>query len=1010
MLTSASAGSRRRRSRRSRGIKPYSWLGTGAVAIGIGAAALAGAGVAGADDTAESAPSEPSGKVERTSTASTSSAQADAGADEADVDSAEDDAHSKPDSPDDSDAESQGSDQPTGGGGTDRSDRNPNGGSASLTSESDVTGEHDQLPEAPESAGELPTEMGDELDGSTVEPVVGERDTPSMTVKSPQYVSHNMQPAAAEATAPATTNLTPITRVFATLESTLPGGPAAPAESPLGWLLLAAARRPLEGRTSTDVSFVAAAANVAPTASLSKTSSPGWFTAKVTGSVKAIDSDGDSLTYAVTPAAHGTVSVDSRGRFTYTPTAAGRHGAAATNTGAAKTDTFTITVSDGAGGVATVPVTVSIRPANTAPTRLKATAGQPNPADGRVAGAITAVDPDGDILTYTATNPKNGVVTINPNGTFTYAPSAAARSRARSTFFSDSDTFKVTVNDGHGGTKSVTVRVTIAPSNSAPTAGRPTISAPNAATGTVTGSVNAVDAEGGNITYVADSLQTGRGTFTMNERGEFSYTPTALARHAAAANAQAAVTDSVIITARDNAGVEGLITVVLPIAPANSAPRQASNPPLTVPDPSTGAIRGLVDVTDSDGDALTYTTTAPAKGTVVLDASGHFVYTPIAAARHRVTADDATGADAQDRFTVTVTDGHGGRLDVTVMVSIAASPNAAPANPTSTTATNASSGVVTGSVTATDADNDELTYSGSATTAKGTVVIGGDGRFTYTPTEASRLKAGEPGADAASKSDSFTVTINDGHGAIITVPISVSVVPIIVNQPPAAGTPVVGRPDPRTGAVTGSLNFTDPDDATLTYTVIKDAMAGSVTLTASGGFTYAPTAELRPNVGGAPASDSFTVLATDSDGRAAQVTVSVPVAPIAAATPGAVRRDPTTGRVAVKAAHSTTAYEWVGFNPQTGSYPETNADVVDWVDVWEPGSSTAGLSTGLSSYAAGSVKIDPNSSLIAMKSVDDFGPGEWFVFDPVNGGFYATSTWVGRWLDVYVAPSAGTAV
>ena len=38
-------------------------------------------------------------------------------------------------------------------------------------------------------------------------------------------------------------------------------------------------------------------------------------------------------------------------------------------------------------------------------------------------------------------------------------------------------------------------------------------------------------------------------------------------------------------------------------------------------------------------------------------------------------------------------------------------------------------------------------------------------------------------------------------------------------RPPVVGTPVVVRPDPQTGVVTGSIVATDPDGDTLTYTV-----------------------------------------------------------------------------------------------------------------------------------------------------------------------------------------------
>jgi VCBS repeat-containing protein len=75
---------------------------------------------------------------------------------------------------------------------------------------------------------------------------------------------------------------------------------------------------------------------------------------------------------------------------------------------------------------------------------------------------------------------------------------------------------------------------------------------------------------------------------------------------------------------------------------------------------------------------------------------------------------------------------------------------------------NASTGVVTGSVTATDANNDPLTFTAPATTAKGSVTVNArTGAFTYTPTAAARSSAG---SSATAKTDSFTITVSDGFG------------------------------------------------------------------------------------------------------------------------------------------------------------------------------------------------------------------------------------------------------
>jgi VCBS repeat-containing protein len=83
--------------------------------------------------------------------------------------------------------------------------------------------------------------------------------------------------------------------------------------------------------------------------------------------------------------------------------------------------------------------------------------------------------------------------------------------------------------------------------------------------------------------------------------------------------------------------------------------------------------------------------------------------------------------------------------------------------------------VVTGAVSASDADGDLLRYSGSQTTNKGTVVVAPDGSFTYTPTAAARHAAARTTATPADQTDGFVVSVSDGHGGALDVPVTVIV-------------------------------------------------------------------------------------------------------------------------------------------------------------------------------------------------------------------------------------------
>ncbi|MFM8612737.1 MAG: Ig-like domain-containing protein [Actinomycetota bacterium] len=194
---------------------------------------------------------------------------------------------------------------------------------------------------------------------------------------------------------------------------------------------------------------------------------PQKATGVVAGSVAPSSPPSTPLTYTV-PAnpGSGSVTVSPDGAFTYTPTASARHAAAAPN--APTTDSFTITVTDGYGGTTDVPVTVPIASANKPPVVTAKRVAAVAPATGVVTGSVTAIDPDGDPLTFAPTarsTPKGAVAVNSATGAFTYTPTAAARvnsaSATTSTSPARSGTFVVKVTDGYGGVVRVPVRVPI---------------------------------------------------------------------------------------------------------------------------------------------------------------------------------------------------------------------------------------------------------------------------------------------------------------------------------------------------------------------------------------------------------------------------------------------------------------------------------------------------------------------------------------------------------------------
>ncbi|MBT9609201.1 MAG: tandem-95 repeat protein, partial [Aquabacterium sp.] len=120
----------------------------------------------------------------------------------------------------------------------------------------------------------------------------------------------------------------------------------------------------------------------------------------VSGKVAATDVDGDTLTFAKgSNPANGTVTVDDKGNWTYTP-----------NKDYSGADSFTITVSDGKGGTATATVDIGITPVSDAPVVTQAAA---TLSEEGLAGANA--DNNGSSSTNDSTNAReaSGHITVN---------------------------------------------------------------------------------------------------------------------------------------------------------------------------------------------------------------------------------------------------------------------------------------------------------------------------------------------------------------------------------------------------------------------------------------------------------------------------------------------------------------------------------------------------------------------------------------------------------------------
>ena len=525
----------------------------------------------------------------------------------------------------------------------------------------------------------------------------------------------------------------------------------------------------------------------------------------VSGTATASDSDSDPLTYAVVAQPqHGTVAWGAGGSYTYTP-ASNYNGS----------DSFTFKVNDGTVDSNTSTVSLTITADNDAPTVNDASA--TTAEDTPLSAAVSGSDVEGSTLTYTVvTPPEHGAIVLNADGTYTYTPDAN---------YHGPDSFTFKANDDSLDSAPGTVTLTVTSVNDPPVVGDS--SETTAEDAPFSGSVTASDADNDALTYTVVT-QPQHGTVVLNADGTYTYTP----------NANYNGTDSFVFKTNDGTVDSTNATVTLTITADNDAPTVSDASATTAEDtPLSAAVSG----SDVEGSTLTYTVvTPPEHGMVTLNADGTYTYTPDA------------NYHGPDSFTFKANDGSLDSAPGTVTLTVT-SVNDPPVVGDSSETT-AEDTPFSGSVTASDADNDALTYTVVTQPQHGTVVLNADGTYTYTP------NANYNGTD------SFVFKTNDGMvdsaNATVTLTITADNDAPTVND----ASETTAEDTPLSAAVSGS----DVEGSTLTYTVVTSPEHGTVTLNADGTYTYTPDANYH-------GPDSFTFKANDGSLDSAPGTVTLTV-------------------------------------------------------------------------------------------------------------------------------------
>lgn len=524
------------------------------------------------------------------------------------------------------------------------------------------------------------------------------------------------------------------------------------------------------------------------------------------------DVDADVLSVgANTNPTNGLLLMNSDGSFVYTP-----------NASFVGTDSFTYEACDGVGPCATATVTITVNSTNTPP--VAADDSFVTDEDLALNGDVTAgdSDPEGDVLTFqTLSLPANGVLAFNADGTFTYTPDAD---------FNGLDVFVYEACDAEFCT-SAQVEITISPVNDAVVGiddNYSTLVNTDVADNVLT---NDTDIDG-DLIFVGTNTDPSNGTLILDLDGAFTYTP----------NTGFVGTDSFTYEACDGFGPCSLATVTIVVTSNNTAPIAEDD--FFATDEDTDLVETVIgNDSDAEGDVLSYTLlNATAFGTLVLDATGSFTYTPNA----NFHGTDTFTYEACDAFEC-----------ASASVTIEVLPvNDAPVATDDVYNTNIDVAVTDNVlVNDEDIDGDVLVIGGNTLPANGLLSLDSDGTFTYIP------NTGFVGTD------SFTYEACDGVAPCATATVTINVAS--GNTAPVAADDSFSVNEDNILNADVSTNDSDAEGDVLTYTLLNDAVQGEVLFSNNGSFVYTPF----PDFFG---TDSFVYEVCDGD-ACSQATATIDV-------------------------------------------------------------------------------------------------------------------------------------
>ncbi|WP_238909661.1 retention module-containing protein [Achromobacter ruhlandii] len=589
---------------------------------------------------------------------------------------------------------------------------------------------------------------------------------------------------------------------------------------------------------------------------------------------------------------YGSFTIDATGKWTYTLDNDSAKVQALAE-GQKVTDTITVTVDDGNGGKATQVVTVTVTGTNDAPTITGTATGQIKEGSNQeVTGQLTQHDVDtNDTHTWSLNNDgkgQYGTFSLDQNGKWTYKlDNANPDVKALKDGEHLTDTITVTVDDGHGGTATQVITITVDGTSDGAII---TPSKPGDDAGTVqedkvytaSGKLDVTDPDAGEAVFRPQTDFVGKyGTFSIDANGNWTFKLDNDAKAVQQLGAKEHLTETFTVTTAD--GTTGKVTIT--INGTNDAPTISGAATGAVKEDGTTTASGQLTQTDVDvNDKHTWSVNNDGKGqygTFTVDQNGKWTY---------VLDNDSAkvqalteGQKVTDTITVTVDDGNGGTATKTITVDITGTNDAAvitPSKPGDDAGTVQEDKIYTanGKLDVTDKDAGQATFQPQTDFAGkyGTFSIDANGNWTFKLDN--DAKAVQQLGAKEHLTETFTVTTADGTTGKVTITINGT-----NDAPTISGAATGAVKEDGTTTASGQLTQTDVDvNDKHTWSVNNDGKGqyGTFTVDQNGKWTYVldnDSAKVQALTEGQKVTDTITVTVDDGNGGTATKTITVDI-------------------------------------------------------------------------------------------------------------------------------------